>query len=314
MGLQFSRSRTLVNSLIDVGTKVVVDQTHSSSMETVQDQTVICKDCDYCHISGVNQKAFLKVNYTDVVAQLSSDKMLADLTEAVRAKAVAETQGGFGYQFSDSETLENITKRVSVEIHKSAISTFQMKLIQKQYVACENTRYADITYVNQELYEDAIVKSITSQSSFNDSMTKIVSELDAASESKATGYDPVGSLAMIAILVVIGFLVFTVGGSVVGLKFAKNLLSSPYLWLTVLGVTSTLFTEMLAGEMVGFWPKRVEDHMDTQDEAASKAKTNKIVTAVSAIGLGASLLGMGGIIYFALIRGGSKTPSQIASK
>jgi hypothetical protein len=244
-----------------------------------------------------------KVDFADICSQLDNNKMKASIDQAVRAAAESAVKGGLATSISESDSTISTLMNVSQEIQSTASSVFRQTNFLSQRVFCENTGSATFSYIDQTMTTDIITKAITSQTSFNSQMLDIVSKLDAKSVSKAEGYDPVGSLVVIAIVIIIGFLVVTLGGSMVGLSTAKSILGSPYTWLTVMSVLSVAFGTMLAGEAFDFWPHRTIDNLDSTDvQRKAKNDINRTVTIVSCIGLGASVLGIGAITYFSFLR------------
>jgi hypothetical protein len=109
-------------------------------------------------------------------------------------------------------------------------------------------------------------------------------------------------MGLLAVVVVVAIVALPLGGSLAGINMAKKMMSSPYFWMSALGMLSALFAVGIVSEVVGFWPNRKVDSLDKEEDAARKKKINLAVTAVSSIGLVSSLGGLGAVAYFSLIR------------
>jgi hypothetical protein len=302
MGVQYSRAKAAVNSVVDAGINVVVNQINNQSSTLVAEHEIVCDGCDTCNISHVSQKMFIKVDFSAVASQLSSTEVQSDLTEKITAAADAAAKGGLGLQGADADTVINALVSVREAITTTAQSVFSQDTFLSQTIHCRNTKEGNISYIDQEMTADIVAKSITSQGSFNTAMLKLVTDIEATAKATATGYDPLGMLALIAVAVLVGLLVVVAGGSFMGVNVAQKVLKSPYFWMSMLGFVILACSTVLAGEGFGFWPKQSSDNLDTAASDATKKKINLAVTSVTGICLTASAVGLGFMVYKYMIK------------
>jgi hypothetical protein len=298
MGLFYSRSRAVVDSVIEAGMSVVVEQVQNTYGTTVNTQDVRCVGCGTCKLDHISQNMYVKVDFQAAASQMEKGELDAAITQKIQTTAESLVKAGLGLAGSEADAAVRSLVKISQAIKSTAINVFRQENFATQTVGCERTETAIISYVEQDLVADYVIRSVTSQGAFNKEMLEIVSEIDAAAASKVEGYDPVGALVAIAVALLAGFLIFVLGGSFAGLAVAKSILASPYTWLAVLGLLAAGFTTTLAGELIGFWPYQAVDNLDSKQAAIdAKKKTNTTVTAISCIGLAASVAGIGAISY-----------------
>jgi succinate dehydrogenase/fumarate reductase cytochrome b subunit len=245
---------------------------------------------------------FLKIDFSALSTQMTNTEVQADLDTKIKGAAEAAATGGLGLQGADAETVVNQLVSVKEAITNVCTSSFSQDNFLSQTIVCKDSGTAKFHYIEQELTADVVAKSITTQSSFSSAMLKLVSDIDANASAKATGYDPLGIILLLAVAVVVGIIAFALGGTFSGVNAAKRMLGSPYFWMTILGFVVAGCAVVLAGEGLGFWPKQKVDNVDSADSADKKKKINTAVSAVTGVVLTASLLGCGAIAYFALIK------------
>jgi hypothetical protein len=302
MGLGYSRARVAVNSVVDAGIKDIVNQVQRSSLENLMEQSIVCENCDICRFDHVSQRMFYKINFSQVASQMQTSSVKTDINQAISAQARASVEGGLGLQGADADTAINTLTSIGQELINTAESVFKQKSFLSQTIRCSNSKLGEFSYISQDMTTDLIVKNIVSQGSFNEAMIKIVNTLDALADVKTKGYDPVGSLAMIAIAIMVGFLAFMFGGAYAGVNILKNIVSSPKFWVLLLGISSLMCAFPIAAQFADFWPHQRVDAIDTPHEAKGKESTNKMVTMASSVGLVSSLVGLSIISYVAFIR------------
>lgn len=302
MGVQYSRAAVAVDHVVNAGISAVVKQVQDIGQTISGAQVLSFDGCDNVTIKNVQQKQFLSVDFSVVSTQMSSTELSTKVTDAVTVAANAEATGGLGLQGSDADTAVNSLINISQSIVSASKVVFSSSTSLTQTISCTNSKNVTLINIVQDQVANVITSAIISQSAFTSAMEEIVSQIDGIASAKTKGYDPIGSLALIAIAVILGFLVFTFGGASVGLNMAKNLLKSPYFWIASLGALSAVFAAMAAGELFKFWPYQKASALDKPADTERKKKINTAITVVSSIGLAASLIGVGGVVYFTLIR------------
>lgn len=302
MGLQVSHARTAVNNVVNAGIKVIVEQVQDSTNTTVSGQSIDLTKCSHVVIKNISMKQFLVVKFSVVLSQMSQTDVQAKIKQAIQAAAEAEAKGGLGLQGSDAEVAINAMMNINELIQSTAKSVFSNTVLVTQAINCRDSTDIEVSYIDMSQTSNVVASAIVSQGSFNSAMIDIVNKIDAIASAKSTGYDPFAIMALLAVAVIVGIIVFAMGGSFAGINAAHKMLKSPYFWMSILGVLAAMFAVGVLAEMVGFWPNQKIDNLDKADDAARKKKVNTAVTAVSAVGLVSALGGVGAITYFAIIR------------
>jgi hypothetical protein len=302
MGLQYSRSRVAVNSVIKAGINVVAEMVQDSNSGTVSGQSINLINCPNAKISNISQKQFITVSFSSIVTQLGTTEVTTKIDEAVKAAAQAEATGALGLSAADSAVALTLLTDISQQIQTTSKSVFSQSTLVTQAITCSGSAGGEISYIDQSQTVKVVASSVVTQTTFNSAMIDIISKLDALSSAKATGYDPLGIVGLLAVVVIVGIIALAAGGSFAGVGMAKNLTKSPYFWMSILGVVSTMFAVGVAAGALHFWPGKTPDNVDTPTETESKSKVNTAVITISSIGLVASLGGIGAIAYFSFFR------------
>lgn len=300
--MQYSRSRVAVNSVIKAGINVVAEMVQDSNSGTVSGQSINLINCPNAKISNISQKQFITVSFSSIVTQLGTTEVTTKIDEAVKAAAQAEATGALGLSAADSAVALTLLTDISQQIQTTSKSVFSQSTLVTQAITCSGSAGGEISYIDQSQTVKVVASSVVTQTTFNSAMIDIISKLDALSSAKATGYDPLGIVGLLAVVVIVGIIALAAGGSFAGVGMAKNLTKSPYFWMSILGVVSTMFAVGVAAGALHFWPGKTPDNVDTPTETESKSKVNTAVITISSIGLVASLGGIGAIAYFSFFR------------
>lgn len=300
MGIQVSRAQTMVEDAVKMGIGVIVKQTIDQSLGIVAQQEVSCINCINCNISNVSQNMMVKMNFEAVADQLSNTDIQTDLQSVISASARAAAEGGLGMQGAQADTVVKKVADLSYEITNAAKTVFRQESLTSQTVSCKDSTNANIQYIEQGELVDVVSKSIATQKSLTSAVTKIVTNIEAEAGAKATGYDPMGIAILLAVVAIVAVVAVVATSSSMGLKMATDILRSPYLWMSVLGVTSVLLASITASQIFHYWPYQAPKLFDSPEDADRKRRLNTGVGVVSAIGLIGSLGGLGVMLYFTL--------------
>lgn len=296
MGLQHSKVRAQVDAVISAGMSVIVNTATSQNNKVSSDQSVICQDCDTCSIHGVFQGAWMRFDFEAVAKALVDSKVKADIEQAIQAEADLIAKGGIGGQVSDVQAIIKAKTEIAQKLVESATAAFSSETFLSQNVTCRNTKNAKMGWIVQTQVAKVLSRAVVENQMVNDMALKLQQELEATATAKVTGWDPVGSLAMLAIAAVVGFLLFAMAGPAVGMSVAKKIAASPYTWLAVTGALSLLCGFLASGEIFGYWPKQKIDNLDSADSAEKKKRINAGVGIAMGVGCVASAFGFAMLI------------------
>lgn len=302
MGIQYSTSKVAVQHVVDAGISVIVNQMQDSFSTVSAHQGFDFNHCSHINISNVTEKEFLAVDFRVLLNQNAQADLSAKINDAVKAQAAAEAAGGLGLQGAAAESAISTLLNVSQHIEISAQSFFSQSTSLSQTITCVESSDITLNLIEMSQVANVVASAIVSQGSFTTAMEDIVSKIDGITTAKTKGYDPLAIMGLIAIVVIVAIIVLPMGGSLMGINMAKKTFASPYFWLVILGMISTLCAVGVTAGTMKFWPGQAIASLDSSDEVIHKKKINTAVTTISSVGLASALGAMGAVAYFALIR------------
>lgn len=291
MGAQVSVSETYVKDVLSASTSVINKVISDTSTPTDMSQMVNFEGCKDVHVGRINQSQLATMDVATALKALQSSDTSASVQSAVTALAQAETTGGLGLDVSTAKTVVDKSISLSTAVLNVAQNSLNAAITQSQAFQCKNSSGLDIGVVDQSQIAHTMARSITDNSQVTKISQDIKDTIDAASKSKATGYDPMGIAILLLAVVCVGGL-----GA---LWFVGKTGTSMNTWMLASGVGSAFSLLIFLLSFAGVWPsQKVDKDFDSSAAIKSKNSHNTTVRAVS--GTAAGVLGAlaAGLYYF----------------
>jgi hypothetical protein len=296
MGLQFSKSKVAVDSVIKAGISVLTETVAAARVPVTQQQDFNIADCTIAN-SHIELSQICSVNFSSLLTQIGDQQLQTQIANQVSAAASAAATAGLGLSGAAADTVVNSLVDVSQQIIKSAQSSLVGDIHMEQSFTCTKGSVTG-SYITMDQAVNSVIRLITTNSGFVSATQNIKNQIDAIAASKATGYDPfaIFGLALIALIVLV------IGGVAVGLKGVQQpmqLLQNPKFWLAVIGGLSFADAVFIAMYFANKWPyKAVDEQLDSSSSLAAKLKYNRAMVTGAGIFLGAGAAAGAGVVGY----------------
>lgn len=283
MGASSSKAEVYINTCINAGISVVNKTVASAETRVFSSADINVEHCDYVDISHLDFSQTVQLNMEAAAKALNNTGIENDIREKIKAAAESGAEAAIGFADSTGKIVEDITNTLTEAISNecSGIASGLADLIVSVHVTyCSE---AHISYLTTTQRANMISKAFSSSDNLNKAKQSLVEEVEAASKSKAKGWDI--TWIVLGIVAVI-FLVVFGGFDVV----AKSLLSVSFWFL--LGLAATCFGGwMCISTFILKWPSSIPKATDSKEVIDKKAARNK-----SVLKWGEIVLGVGSIV------------------
>lgn len=182
-------SKTTVNQLTDISTKIANSSIQSCVTAASQEQIVKISHTDgNVDLSGANQKQAVSVNMKCVMSNDTQNKIQNEMASQIAnfAKSTGGDYTAVGASHASAET--NIKNILSSSIDNESISKQMASSLQKQEIAVSDTHGNVIAKgLTQDQGADVISKALISNSQYTGALTKIADKIDSHTEAENKG-------------------------------------------------------------------------------------------------------------------------------
>ena len=245
-----SRSKTEVNKMMDIASKVLNETVQSNTSTIQQTQGIYIKETKGdINISNLDWSQYAQINTTALASSQVNNQVDTKLKEMLTAQAEA-ISGSLSLSLNDSQTLTNATTKLSNEIANKFTQECKQQASQTQEIVIGSVGgNVDITAINWKQYTKQVIESTLNSVADSKSVMDIESIIDASSRAEGKGLLDGPMLFIILIICVIGFVMYKTASG--GTAAVTEMLTNKWFWM---GVISLIGGYMVFAYLGSLWP------------------------------------------------------------